>query len=223
MDFSSFIPLIVVVLIVICYRLVIAPFIENAITKKQSSATMPRADKKLAALEAYPYVNCGSILTPTELKFFNDLKPVIKGDWHIFTKVRLEDIINVKSGLDKKVAYGSRGRIKSRHIDFVLCEKDTLNILMCIELDDRSHERKDRVERDTFVNKAVRDAGLTIVRIPVRHSYGEAYLRKHLFEPDHKPKATAPVTPQVMTARKLEVVESTGDDLNVSWKSPTNV
>lgn len=132
--------------------------------------------------EAYPYVSCGSILTPTELAFFNTLLPVINGQWHIFTKVRLEDIIKVKKGVERKVAYGFRSRIKSRHIDFVLCEKDTLEILMCIELDDRSHQTAKAQKADQFKNQALKDADLTLTRIPARASYSEAYLRGHLFE-----------------------------------------
>ena len=76
---------------------VFAPDLFKDIEKKIAEAM----NGKAAEPEAYPYVSCGSILTANELAFFKVLEPVIDGKWHIFTKVRLEDIINVKKGLER--------------------------------------------------------------------------------------------------------------------------
>ena len=94
---------------------------------------------------------------------------------------------------------------------------------MCIELDDRSHERKDRIERDQFVDKAVRDAGLTIAHIPVRQNYSEAYLRAQLFDTEDVTETPSPATSQAATASKPEVVDSTNEDPDARWKSPAEV
>ncbi len=40
-----------------------------------------------------------------------------------------------------------------------------------IELDDRSHRRADRRQRDTFVEGVFNAAGLPIARVPVRSAY----------------------------------------------------
>ena len=185
---------------------------------------------KAAEPEAYPYVSCGSILTANELAFFKVLELVINGQWHIFTKVRLEDIINVKKGVERKTRNSFRGRIKSRHIDFVLCDKDTLEILMCIELDDRSHQSAKAQKADQFKNQALKDADLTLVRIPARRSYSEDYLRGHIFEevtdaePVKDEASSTPATTQTTTP-KLEPVATVpeSDDPHARWKSPTDV
>jgi len=48
---------------------------------------------------------------------------------------------------------------------------------LVIELDDWSHKRADRRERDKFVDQALGDAGLSILRVPVQASYDPAALR----------------------------------------------
>lgn len=233
MNFSPYI-IIAFIVIAIIFKPIIQPLFKLAIQQKPASAPQRVAPRTrgLSEPEVYPYISCGSILTPTELAFFKALVPVINEQWHIFTKVRLEDIINVKPGLERKVAYGFRGRIKSRHIDFVLCDKDTLEILMCIELDDSSHQRKDRIERDKFVDKALRDADLTIIHIPAHRSYSEDYLRGHLFEPEEAPEASPVishnegVTNQSQSdSPQLEAVTSSAksEDPHARWKPPAAV
>ncbi|MDD5369401.1 MAG: DUF2726 domain-containing protein, partial [Anaerolineaceae bacterium] len=47
----------------------------------------------------------------------------------------------------------------------------TMRPRFAIELDDRSHERADRVERDEFVDQVFAAANLPLVRIPARAGY----------------------------------------------------
>ena len=58
-------------------------------------------------------------------------------------------------------------KIRSKHIDFALADEDT-NIIALIELDDKSHERPDRIERDEFVNAVLKNTGYVLLR-----TYGE--------------------------------------------------
>ena len=150
-------------------------------------AELAEAQKSNTAL---PYRARPSLLTPAELKFYEALRPLVAGHWHLFSKVRMEDILEVKPGLEKKEAYGYRSRIKSRHIDFVLCDKGSLEVLMCIELDDSSHQRKAQQEADKFKNEAMAAAGITLTRVPVQTSYSEDYLKGLFFEDNN---ATGPL------------------------------
>ena len=49
-----------------------------------------------------------------------------------------------------------------------------------IELDDRSHEREDRVKRDAFVASVLKQVGIPLVRIPVASTYTSIKLRQLL-------------------------------------------
>ncbi len=46
-----------------------------------------------------------------------------------------------------------------------------MNVVLAIELDDRSHQRPDRVERDRFLNQALSAAGLPLLRVAVAEHY----------------------------------------------------
>lgn len=52
-----------------------------------------------------------------------------------------------------------------------MCEPDTFKPVFAIELDDRSHRRASRRDRDKFVDELCMGTGLTLVRIPAAMSY----------------------------------------------------
>lgn len=124
----------------------------------------------------YAYESRRTLLTKAESTFYHALSKAVGDQYRVFSKVRMEDIIQVKRGFPRKEAYGLRSRIKSRHIDFVLCDPKDLSIRVCVELDDSSHQRADRQKRDAFVNQAMEAAGVRLVRVPASRSYDEAAL-----------------------------------------------
>lgn len=133
---------------------------------------------KFKIKKRFPYKKVNSLLTKTELNFYNVLSPAVEKKYHICMKVRLEDIIQVSGNFKNKERWKHRGRIKSRHIDFVLCNKKTLEICHCIELDDKSHNRKDRIKRDEFVNWALKNSKVPIIHIKTAKNYSLNELKK---------------------------------------------
>ncbi len=65
-------------------------------------------------------------------------------------------------------------RVSQKHVDFLLCHPEGLRPLLAVELDDRSHDRADRQDRDLFVDAAYRQAGLAVLHMTVRHEYDPA-------------------------------------------------
>ncbi len=126
----------------------------------------------------FPFEPRDSLMTETELAFFGILEQALEDSYRIYSKVRLEDIIQVKPGIEKATAFAARNRIKCRHIDFVLCDPETLKILASIELDDRSHERPERMDRDDFVDEALRVCGIPCIRFPVQRNYSSREIRQ---------------------------------------------
>ena len=55
-------------------------------------------------------------------------------------------------------------RIQSKHIDFLLCNGDSLYPVVAIELDDNSHDSKERQARDGFINKTFESADIPLIR-----------------------------------------------------------
>jgi len=74
--------------------------------------------------------------------------------------VRIEGFIEVKDGFEYGKKNGLRNRIKSNHVDFLICDRVTTEPLYVIELDGSSHNRLDRRERDDFVKELYQAVGL---------------------------------------------------------------
>jgi hypothetical protein len=81
----------------------------------------------------------------------------------IFVQVALSQLIDVPEAHPQRPWI--RRRFSQLVADFVLC-RPNLSIMAVIELDDHSHERPDRGAADARKNKALADAGPTLVRIP---------------------------------------------------------
>lgn len=77
-----------------------------------------------------------------------------------------------------------RSLIDRKDVDFLLCDPTTMKPRCGIELDDSSHARRDRQERDGFVDAVFQVAGLPLVRFPAQASYDAnaiaAELARHL-------------------------------------------
>lgn len=113
------------------------------------------------------------LLTPTELKFYKLLKSITdKLGYNLFTQVSLYEIIQTQNHLH----FNS---IKSKSIDFVITQENC-KILLCIELDDISHTREDRIKRDNFINKLFEELNIKLLRIPVQSFYNLEELEKEI-------------------------------------------
>lgn len=117
------------------------------------------------------------LLTNSEYLFWKEMYPKMKKAGVIVCpKVRMEDFLTVDVKSEKKgkrQAY--RNRIKSRHIDFILCDK-SLNMVAGVELDDKSHKYNvSTIEGDALKNQIFKDIGVRLFRIPTsKDGYDEA-------------------------------------------------
>lgn len=107
------------------------------------------------------------ILTPAEKKFYDVLVEAVGHEVAVFGQCRVADLIHV----DSKKHFGAFNKIKSKHVDFVLMEKSDGALLCAIELDDKSHRRKDRFKRDEFLDDIFKQVGLPLFRFKVKSGY----------------------------------------------------
>lgn len=88
----------------------------------------------------------------------------------ICPKVRLEDIVEVDT---KENAYKFRNYIKSKHIDFVLCD-NKLNALAALELDDNTHYTSKKTQNsDEFKENVFKAVNLPLFRVKMNQGYYE--------------------------------------------------
>lgn len=127
-----------------------------------------------------PYAVRERLVTKAELKFYRALQKAAAADFEVFAMVRIADILTVPSQTTQRRKW--MGKILAKHIDFLLCEPASLAPQLAIELDDASHDRPDRRERDEFVDHAFESAGLPLLRIRNSSSYDPAALRQLIDE-----------------------------------------
>ena len=126
------------------------------------------ARKVFGAEAALPYFSRQWLLTKGESVFYQTLRQATPDHLIICMKVRMGDVVNC-SGQAWKAGFGAR--ISQKHLDFVLVDAQTTAIAMAIELDDRSHRRADRIERDEFVDRVFAAAGVPLLRVPAAAKY----------------------------------------------------
>ena len=128
-----------------------------------------------------PYESKGNLVTPAERSFLAVLDQVVGQHYRIMAQVRLADVINVKRGLDKRSWGRAFGKIKAKHLDFVACDPNDLSIKFAVELDDSSHKRQDRVQRDQFLNEAMRAAEIPLYRFAAKKGYNPQEVHQQIF------------------------------------------
>lgn len=136
------------------------------------------ADRTGAA--AHEYYLRESLYSPAERSFLGVLEALKYDGMVVASKVRLADIFGVKKGLGRGGRQGALNRINAKHVDFLLIRESDGRPLLGIELDDRSHKRDDRKERDHFVDSLYSSTGLPIVHVAVRASYDLNEVRKQI-------------------------------------------
>lgn len=105
-----------------------------------------------------------NVMNISEKTFFDILKRELNDEYNILPKMRVEDFVGVKKvGAPKNELFGLRGRIKSRHVDFLLCDK-LMKPVMAIELDGLSHKSKKSLERDNSIDTIYKD-----IKLPIKH------------------------------------------------------
>jgi len=120
-----------------------------------------------------------NLMSPAELAFFAVLEPIVRSSCMVSSKVRLADLFDVRQERGQQAAFN---KIVGKHIDFVLTDYQTSRILCGIELDDSSHNRPDRIERDNFVNELFAANHLPLIRVPVAWTYYPQALRAELLK-----------------------------------------
>jgi Protein of unknown function (DUF2726) len=124
-----------------------------------------------------PYERRGVLLSPAEINFLRSLQLAAREDWLIFSMVRLADIIKVRPKTRKFQSWNSR--IQGKHLDFVLCDPETLDVKLAIEVEDTA-AIVDGGRRDRFVNTALAAAGVPLLRVKVQEKYETVVLRRDL-------------------------------------------
>nr|WP_246335849.1 DUF2726 domain-containing protein [Azomonas macrocytogenes] len=150
-----------------------------------------------------PYRRREALFTPAEKRFLKAIDGAIGDDFHLFGKVRIADVIEVSPMRNGRDWWRAFTRISSKHLDYVICDRNSLVVLCAIELDDSSHARPDRQERDVFVDAVCRAAGVPLLRFVNKASYSVPEVRSRILQAirDQKTNVERPAPRRKKAAR----------------------
>lgn len=201
--------LVVLVLLIICFIIIVSKLVSNKVEFTKDQGATVKENEKLALKknnvanvqeaqeatvkenEKLPYKVSDSLLTDAENSFYHALKLYVDDRAVICPKVGLKDIFFIGKGIGNDYMKYF-GKISQKHVDFILCDPSTMKPLCGIELDDKSHSKGKRQERDSFVGKVFKDANLKLIRIPAKFGYTsteiETAIEGVLNRPEELPK-----------------------------------
>ena len=118
------------------------------------------------------------LFTASEFAFFKALEPyATKNSLLIFPKIRIADIAQTNEIYKSREWQIAFNQISQKHVDFILCEKDSLKIKYIIELDDPSHNLPERQNRDTFVDNVMEQCGYKIFHVRTGEQFNFSMLQ----------------------------------------------
>ena len=149
-----------VLVIVLC---IVGLLMLVALLARKPANKPPKTKESIDDMKVWPYVP-RELMTAPERELYGRLRQALP-DYLIFSQVQLCRMIEVDPNEDKQAWFN---RINRMSVDFVICAPDGAKILAAIELDDSSHERAERLKADVKKDKALKSAGIRMIRWPVR-------------------------------------------------------
>ncbi|TWT35184.1 hypothetical protein KOR34_00720 [Posidoniimonas corsicana] len=136
---------------------------------------MPKRSPLLDSDSRSPYSPQPRLISAGELRFYHTvLEPGFGNRFYIGVQVPMTAVLRVDEDQWDRAA----GRkIRQKRFDFVLAYPKTFRIAAVIELDDLTHRSPSRRRRDRFVEEALLQAGVLLVRIPVYRKYDAKRIR----------------------------------------------
>lgn len=121
----------------------------------------------------YSYVLKDCLMTNTELKYFNAFKSILNGSPYI-----LQPQVCLASIIERKEAHKFQSEL-SRIVDFAIFSPEYCPILL-IEINDSSHLKKDRKERDKKVKFILKSAKIPLMTVWTKNQFDIKSLAKEL-------------------------------------------
>jgi len=113
----------------------------------------------------HPYQKQAGLFSADDRAFFRPLKAAMGGEYEVFGKIRVEDIIIPRQGAEAE----ADSPLAGRHFDFVLCDPASLAVACVIQLHDKTRDGR-QAESDPLP-AICESLGLPWARFPVKADY----------------------------------------------------
>lgn len=126
----------------------------------------------------YKYKRKSFVMSRAEHDCYDVLMSVVGDRYYVFPQVHLSTLFDGK--IWHQSWRGAFSHINQKSVDFVLCDKAYISAVLAIELDDKTHERVDRVIRDDEVDRIFKETGLPLLRVKNNGQFNPGELLKEI-------------------------------------------
>ena len=111
----------------------------------------------------YRYYAKPYVMTSRENECFKILNEIFSSKWFVVPQVHLSALLDYRvKGQNWNAAFR---HINGKSVDFVLIGKESYKVICVIELDDSTHSKPDRIERDVEIERMFKEARIPLARI----------------------------------------------------------
>lgn len=111
----------------------------------------------------YKYYSKPYVMTSRENECFKILNEIFSSKWFVVPQVHLSALLDYRvKGQNWNAAFR---HINGKSVDFVLIGKESYKVICAIELDDSTHSKPDRIERDAEIERMFKEVRIPLARI----------------------------------------------------------
>lgn len=125
----------------------------------------------------FPFNRKDSVFSNIEASFLNLLERSVGDKFKVVSRVKLIELIDCKPGLSKKARRLAIDKAKNKQLDFVLVDKESLNIVAAVDLVNNANKSGHNAQKDWFVSGALESAGIPHIRMKVKSGYKSSEVR----------------------------------------------
>ena len=124
----------------------------------------------------YKYYAKSYVMTSRENECFKILNEIFSSKWFVVPQVHLSALLDYRvKGQNWNAAFR---HINGKSVDFVLIGKESYKVICAIELDDSTHNKPERKERDVEIERIFNQARIPLARISKFESMTKPELAK---------------------------------------------
>lgn len=153
-----------------------------AASEKSPEADVPTLSKPAVATEfqseRLPLKTKEWFFSRSEVTFFELLESALPSGYRVFPNVRLNDLFYITER-DYRARHSVLGRLRDKHVDFLIVSLPEHRPVLAIELDGKSHDNAKQQQRDATKDLAFQSAGLGLLRLRTEdhHTYSNLQYR----------------------------------------------
>ncbi|MBF0381091.1 MAG: DUF2726 domain-containing protein [Magnetococcales bacterium] len=123
------------------------------------------------------YTKAQPLFSNAETQFFHVLNEAFGEKYLILGKIRVADIIVPEGKRSDDGWQTAFNRVSQKHVDYVLCDQEDLDVKAVIELNDKSHNRSKTKKRDLFLEESFHEANIPFIQVPAARYYDSKQIR----------------------------------------------